>query len=139
MKTFNIVRTFFIDLDGEPLKVEAEIRHAAYTILHVTDHDGCTVFVDADNLDEIERAIDRALYPETVSVNAADPESGLSDTFTVHHDGDNVGPIFRSGGSQIPYSSPVYTEVAECFAIDRRWAMVEESDVQGYARRAYGW
>ena len=59
------------------------------------------------------------------------------DTYRVRHRGDSIGRIYTSGGYPVLRNSELFTEVAEAFHIDRRWEMMEDADVQGFARQWY--
>ena len=62
---------------------------------------------------------------------------GREEEFTVKHVGDRIEAIVDRWGYSVPRNGELFTEVAEAFHIDRYWKMLEESDVQGYARRCY--
>ena len=70
-------------------------------------------------------------------VNAINVMTGEMEEFTVKHRGETIDAIVNRSGFSVPASSEQFTEVAEAFHIDRYWKMLEESDVQGHARRCY--
>ena len=83
------------------------------------------------SLDELDR-IDAAIFSEETHTDL-----GLGGTYTVTHHGEQILSIKDEHGYAVHRSGELFTEVAECFHIDRYWAMLEDSDVQGHARRCY--
>lgn len=116
-----------ITLQVETLTVTAEVNGDRAEITRVTDAAGHPVNVTSQDLDRIESAI----FSETQT------DLGGTGTFTVKHHNDRIFSIADPDGYTVPHHAPLFTEVAECFHIDRRWAMLEDSDVQGHARRCY--
>ena len=124
-------RTFSLNLHGQHVTVEAFVNGSA-EVLSVVAH-GQEVSVSSADLDTIEAAI----YDEATEVEAHDSRTGSTATFTVRHFGDHIQGIFTSTGGRLADSGELFTEVSESFHIDRHWAMMEDSDVQGHARHCY--
>lgn len=126
--------TFSIDLDAAPnCTAEALVQGDRAEVTRVTDSSGNPVPVSLDDLDRIEEHI----FPEETTFELPNPFTGTPTTYTVHHDGERIGKITDPFGFSFPRHAEEFTEIAEVFHIDRQWAMMEESDVQGYARRCY--
>jgi len=70
-------------------------------------------------------------------VEAFDVMTGKAHRFTVYHDRGRVLDIRYSDGCTVRRNSEQFTETEDAFHIDRAWQVMEESDVQGYARRCY--
>ncbi len=131
MNTTSANRTFSLVLNGVTCFIQAFVNGTT-EVLSVRSN-GQEVSVSSADLDTIESAI----YDETTEVEATDTRTGHSATFTVRHWGDHIAGIFTLAGGRLADNSELYTEVAESFHIDRHWAMIEDSDIQGHARRCY--
>ena len=127
-------RTLTLNLRGTEVEIEALLRDTTATIVRATAPGGLSFDVQPDDLDTIEEA----LFDET-TVEALDFTLHERRAFQVRHNGDHIVAIFTGGGALVPSSSEQFTETAEAFHIDRQWAMIDEADVQGHARQAYGW
>ncbi len=121
-----------ITLQIDTLTVTAEVNGDRAEITRVTDANGHPVHTTPDDLDRIESAI----FSQT-TVEATDTDLGRRGTYTVKHHGERIFSIKDADSYSVPHSGALFTEVAECFHIDRHWAMLEDSDVQGHARRCY--
>lgn len=130
MKRFSETRSFRLQLNGERVQVEAAISKAAYEIFSVRNAAGTEVPTVPEDLDEIEAQLERI---ESTTLAAYDSETGRTETVTVVSLGWDVLFVTRQDGTNARRSSPLFTEAAECFAIDREYAEAVES---GYARTA---
>lgn len=70
-------------------------------------------------------------------IEAVDVMTGRRRLFTVYHEAGRVVEIHYGDGCAVPRKSEQFTETEDAFHIDRAWQVMEESDVQGYARRCY--
>ena len=131
MNTTSANRTLSIVLNGQHVNVEAFVNGQAEVL--TVSANGKEVYVSSADLDAIESAI----YDERTEVEARDTRTGHNATFIVRHWGDHIASIHTATGGRLRDNSELYTEVAESFHIDRHWAMMEDSDVQGHARRCY--
>ena len=126
--------TFQIDLEAaQDCTAEAEVEDGHAEITRVTDPAGRPIDITLDDLERMESVI----FPEETQVEATDTDIGRRGTYTVKHQGERILTVEDEHGYTVLRNSALFTEVAECFHIDRYWAMLEDSDVQGHARRCY--
>ena len=125
--------TFQIDLEAaQGCTAEAVVENGHAEITSVTDPAGRPIDITLDDLERMESVI----FPDP-DVETTATDLGRRGTFTVKHQGERIVSIEDEHGYPLRRSSALFTEVAECFHIDRYWAMLEDSDVQGHARRCY--
>ena len=111
--------------------VTATLDANSYEVQEATDPQGQTLLVTPDDLDAIEAYLDARPFVvtrsyEVAETHALDVMTGETARFTICHDRGEVLAVHYNDGRLAAPQHEQFTEVAETFALDRRYE--EEED-----------